>query len=105
MSKNSLGELTLSPLKEQGKFVFINREIRVNGKTSKGDYIKIHVDAYEHAQGKYFLKADSPVTVTMVVRGQPLQQELPGQTISLDERYNQAGELYKNQFYFGKVTS
>ncbi len=46
MSKNLLGELKLSPLKENGKFVFMNNEIRENGKLCKGDYIKIFADEY-----------------------------------------------------------
>ena len=53
MSKTSLGDLKLSPLKENGKFVFINNEVRVNGKLNKGDYIKIFVDGYEMKDGKY----------------------------------------------------
>ena len=40
MIKTSVGELKLSPLKEEGKFVFYNDFITINGKVSKGDKIK-----------------------------------------------------------------
>jgi hypothetical protein len=103
MSKNSLGELKLSPLKENGKFVFINNEIRVNGKLIKGDSIKIYVDAFEQQQGKYFMKGDTLAVFKITVRGTPLTHEHSGTSTSLDDVYNKACELYKSQFYFGKI--
>lgn len=103
MSKNSLGEIKLSPIKENGKFVFINNEVRVNGKLNKGDYIKIFVDAYELRNGKYLLNNSAPVPIKLVVRGTSLTHELTDTYETVDELYNKAGEMYKNQFYFGKV--
>lgn len=102
MSKNSLGQLKLSPLKENGKFVFINNEIRVNGKLNKGDSIRIFVSAYECNNGKYIIKDASPVS-KIIVRGIPMQHEHAENLESLDDLYEKVGELYKNQFYFGKT--
>ena len=73
MNKNTLGEIQLSPIKENGKFVFINREVRVNGKLNKGDYIKIFVDGYELQNGKYLIKSTSSPVSKIVVRGTPLE--------------------------------
>jgi len=102
MSKTSLGDLKLSPLKENGKFVFINNEVRVNGKLNKGDYIKIFVDSYEMKDGKYILKGENPSS-KLVVRGLPIQYE-PTQTVAtIDELYQKVSEMYRNQFYFGKT--
>lgn len=103
MNKNTLGEIKLSPLKENGKFVFINNEVRVNGKLNKGDLIKIFVDGYEQQNGTYLLKHITPPMSKMVVRGIPFQYELSTEYATIDELYNKVGEMYKNQFYFGKV--
>jgi hypothetical protein len=103
MNKNSLGELKLSPIKENGKFVFINSEIRVNGKLNKGDSIKIFVDSYEEKGGQYIVKGPSNPSSKMVVRGIPLIFEHPDDVYSVEELYDKVGEMYKNQFYFGKV--
>ena len=103
MSKNTLGEIKLSPLKENGKFVFISNEIRVNGKLNKGDYIKIFVDGYEQKNGKYILKNTTQPASKMVVRGTPLEQTHFGDFNTVEELYEKVGEMYKNQFYFGKT--
>lgn len=103
MSKNSLGELKLSPIKENGKFVFINNEVRVNGKLNKGDSIKIFVDAYEVQDGKYVIPTTTPSSSKMVVRGLPLLHDHPAEIATIEELYNKVGEMYKNQFYFGKI--
>lgn len=103
MNKNSLGELKLSPIKENGKFVFINSEVRVNGKLNKGDSIRIFVDAYEMQDGEYLVKGLSQPTSKIVVRGNPLTFELEAGTASINDLYNKVGEMYKNQFYFGKI--
>ena len=103
MNKNSLGELKLSPIKENGKFVFINSEVRVNGKLNKGDSIRIFVDAYEMQDGEYLVKGLSQPTSKIVVRGNPLTVELQEGTVSINDLYNKVGEMYKNQFYFGKI--
>jgi len=103
MSKNTLGEIKLSPIKENGKFVFINNELRVNGKLNKGDYIKIFVDAYELQNGKYLIKHVTPPTSKIVVRGTALQHEHSTDFVNMDDLYSKVGEMYKNQFYFGKT--
>ena len=103
MSKNTLGEIKLSPIKENGKFVFINNEVRVNGKLNKGDYIKIFVDAYELQNGKYAIRHITPPYSKIVVRGTPLQHEHSADFNTIDELYAKVGEMYKNQFYFGKI--
>ena len=103
MSKNTLGELKLSPIKENGKFVFINNEVRVNGKLNKGDYIKIFVDSYEMKDGSYLIKNSSLPSSKIVVRGTPLTHEHSIEIITIDDLYNTVGEMYKNQFYFGKT--
>jgi hypothetical protein len=104
MSKNSLGELKLSPIKENGRFVFINNEIRVNGKLNKGDCIKIYVDGYEMRDGIYRLNNTAQPTSKLVVRGLPLQHMHPETYETVDDLYNEASQIYKNQFYFGKTT-
>lgn len=105
MIKNSLGELKLSPLKDDGRFVFINNEVRVNGKVNKGDYVKIYVEAYEQRGATYVLKEGKKPYAKMVVRTQtPIVKDLDcAPDATLDELYEKAGELYKNQFYFGKT--
>jgi hypothetical protein len=103
MIKNTLGEIKLSPLKENGKFVFINNEVRVNGKLNKGDYIKIFVDGYEMQNGKYVLKNTTSPSSKIVVRGTPLLHDHAGEFATIDDLYAKVGEMYKNQFYFGKT--
>jgi hypothetical protein len=101
MIKTSIGELKLSPIKENGKFVFINTFITINGKVSKGDSIKIFVDAYQQANGKHLISSGNPSAV-LVVRGQEhANTEANGHT-SVEDYYNHVSELYKNLFYFGK---
>jgi len=103
MSKNSLGELKLSPLKENGKFVFINNEVRVNGKLNKGDSIRIFVDSYEAQNGKYLITGNNPPKSRIVVRGTPLEHEHVTESAFVEDLYNKISEMYKNQFYFGKI--
>ena len=105
MIKSTLGELKLSPLKEDSRFVFINNEVRVNGKLNKGDYLKIFVEAYEQRGATFVLKGEKMPYVKMVVRAQaPIVQDLAcAPEATLDEMYEKAGTLYKNQFYFGKT--
>jgi hypothetical protein len=103
MCKNSLGELKLSPLKENGKFVFLNNEIKVNGKINKDDYIKIYVDAFEAMGNKYFMKNTTVPLVRFKVRGNIIEESLPAETTSISDLYDKASEMYKNVFYFGKL--
>src|SRR6476620_8031494 len=71
--KNSIGELKLSPIKEDGKFVFFNDFITINGKVSKGDKIKIFVDNYEVKTNKYFIDPKISAAATLTVRGENIQ--------------------------------
>lgn len=103
VAKSSLGTLLLSPLKENGKFVFLNREIKVNGKVSKGDYIKIFVDSYEVAEGQYFLQGNNPPYAKLMVRGKPSDQEFSPEIKSVKALYDMASEHYKNLYYFGVI--
>jgi len=103
MRKTSLGELKLSPLKENGKFVFINNEIRVNGKLNKGDYIKLYVDSYEQQQGKFLIRGNSNPSSKIVVRGLPLLHDHEEIIESVEDLYSKVSEMYRNQFYFGKT--
>ena len=103
MSKTTLGELKLSPLKEDGCFVFINNEIRMNGKLNKGDSVKIFVEGYELQNGKYLIKGSSTPKYKLVVRGIPILLSHQTPVTTIDELYQKVCELYKNQFYFGKV--
>jgi len=100
---NSLGQIKLSPIKENGKFVFINNELRVNGKLNKGDYIKIYVDSYEVQNGKHLIKHITPPTSKIVVRGTPFLHEHSMEFATVEDLYSKVGEMYKNQFYFGKI--
>lgn len=103
MSKNLLGELKLSPLKENGKFVFMNNEIRVNGKLCKGDCIKIYVDEYMMKDGKFYLKNAGTLQLKMIVRGNNMSMESAFDTTVMDEIYTKVADIYRNQFYFGKT--
>ena len=104
MTKNTLGEIKLSPLKENGKFVFINSEVRINNKMNKGDYIKIFVEGYEVRDGKHFIKGAANPSSKMIVRGDtPLTQEFPMTFETIEDLYLKVGEMYRNQFYFGKT--
>jgi len=103
MTKNTLGEIKLSPIKENGKFVFINNEVRVNGKVNKGDYIKLFVDGYELQNGKYILKNTTAPASKIVVRGTPLNHQHGEEITTIEDLYLKVGEMYKNQFYFGKT--
>ena len=103
MSKNLLGELKLSPLKENGKFVFMNNEIRVNGKLCKGDYIKIFADEYVMKDGNFFLKNAGTLELKMIVHGNSITMVHAFESIAMDEIYTKVADLYRNQFYFGKT--
>ncbi|MGN6566357.1 MAG: hypothetical protein ACTHJ0_00315 [Flavipsychrobacter sp.] len=101
MIKTSVGELKLSPIKEEGKFVFYNDFITINGKVSKGDRIKIFVDSYAAENGKYTIKAGKP-SAELIVRGETFRHDNADTTATVEDYYNQVSELYKQHFYFGK---
>lgn len=101
MIKNSIGELKLSPMKDEGMFVFYNDFITINGKVSKGDRISIFVPGYEVKEGKYHLDPDKMSKAELVVRGQKVTQEALKGHKTIDDLYQQVSNLYKDQFYFG----
>lgn len=101
MIKNSIGELKLSPIKENGKFVFFNDFITINGKVSKGDRITLFVDSYEFKSNKYYLADSSPASAELVIRGiKNIVEPLAGFG-TINDLYDKASELYKESFYFG----
>ncbi len=102
MIKTSIGELKLSPVKENGKFVFINDFITINGKVSKGDRIHIYVEAYELNNGKYLIKSGNPSSFMLIVRGEQLELTDKEGHSSIEDLYNHVSEQYKSHFYFGK---
>jgi hypothetical protein len=75
----------------------------VNGKLNKGDYIKIFVDGYELQNGKYLIKSANPPSSKIVVRGTSFKHEYSELFTFIDDLYDKVGEMYKNQFYFGKI--
>jgi hypothetical protein len=101
MIKTSVGELKLSPIKEEGKFVFYNDFITINGKVSKGDRIKIFVDSYLPENGKYAIKSGQP-SAELIVRGEEFKHNSTEAPATVEDYYNQVSELYKQHFYFGK---
>ena len=102
MCKSSIGELKLSPIKDDGKFVFLNTEVRVNGKLNKGDAVKIYVSNYEFKNGQYHLSESSEPFSKIVVRGNAVAFSTDKQYTNVQELYTDVSEFYKNQFYFGK---
>lgn len=101
MIKSSVGELKLSPIKEEGKFVFFNDFITINGKVSKGDKIKIFVDSYKQDGDKILIPEASPSSAALVVRGvQYRHDDLTGME-TMSKLYEHVSTLYKNRFYFG----
>lgn len=103
MYKNSVGELKLLPIKDEGKFVFLNDAVRVNGKLNKGDYIKILVNSYQQANNDYILSEDSAPVCKMIVRNVRVEFPIAENFNTIAQLYDSASEFYKNQFYFGKV--
>lgn len=101
MIKNSIGELKLSPIKENGKFVFFNDFITINGKVSKGDRITLFIDSYDFSNGKYHIDTASHATAELIVRGTTHRYDGLTGFQTINELYNKASELYKECFYFG----
>jgi hypothetical protein len=101
MIKTSIGELKLSPIKENGKFVFFNDFISINSKISKGDRISIFVDGYEIVGGKHMIKAGTPATALLVVRGKEHAHTDTSGAAAIEDYYKLVSEEYKNLFYFG----
>lgn len=105
MSKNTLGKLTLSPVKEDGRFVFINPEIRMNNKLNKGDSIKIYVSSYQQTGDRHVINGDANPVSKIVVRGNTIKQEHTSTFGSVEDLYEEVCTIYRNQFYFGKSTT
>jgi len=101
MAKTSIGELKLSPVKENGRFVFFNDLITINGKVSKGDNVKIFVDAYQAAGGKFKILSGTP-SALLTVRGQEHVHNDGTSYATVEDYYTVVTEAYKNHFYFGK---
>lgn len=101
MIKSSVGELKLSPMKEESRFVFYNDFVTINGKVSKGDKIKIFVESYQPANDKITIPADRPAFAVLVVRGEQFRHEDITGHDTMDKLYEHVSTLYKNRFYFG----
>jgi hypothetical protein len=101
MIKNSIGELKLSPIKENGKFVFFNDFITINGKVSKGDRITLFVDSYEFKTEKYHLTSNKSASAELIIRGVKHNYNPLDGYSTINEMYDKAAELYKENFYFG----
>lgn len=105
MLKSSIGELKLSPLKEDGMFVFYNDFITINGKVSKGDEVKIFIPGYEEKFGRFHITKDKPCKASLVVRGQQKwENDITGYE-TLDRLYDHVTAVYKEHFYFGDQQS
>lgn len=101
MIKNSIGELKVSPLKEDGMFVFFNDFITINGKVSKGDEIRIYVPKYDNQAGEFKLDMAQSSKAKLVVRGKEKQHENLVGYSTLDKLYEHVSGLYREDFYFG----
>ncbi len=102
MIKNSTGELKLSPIKEEGKFVFFNDFITINGKVSKGDKMKIFVSSYQQQNGKFVIDPNSSADAVLVVRGATSRHENISGYDTVDKLYDHVSGLFKESFYFGE---
>jgi len=102
MYKNSIGELKLMPIKDEGKFIFVNDTIRLNNKHNKGDSIKILVSDYKVSNGKHILSHEVALLCKLIVRGEKMEFPIETLFTSVEDLYEKASEYYKNQFYFGK---
>ena len=101
MIKSSVGELKLSPIKEEGRFVFFNDFITINGKVSKGDKIKIFVESYNPQGTKVLIPQASSSSAILVVRGAQHRHDGITGMETMEKLYEHVSTLYKNKFYFG----
>ena len=102
MIKASIGELKLSPIKDDGMFIFYNDFITINGKVAKGDKINIYVESYEQAGGKHIIKPGKAAKAEITVRGDVHQVTNEQGLLTVEDFYQSVSETYKNYFYFGK---
>ena len=101
MVRTSIGELKLSPIKEDGKYVFYNDFITINGKVAKGDRINIFVMGYDEVNGKHIIKPGQPAEAKMTVRGEEHLHTDDKNHTTVEAFYEYVTELYKSRFYFG----
>ena|SRR5690606_23192282 len=101
MIKSSIGELKISPIKEDSMFVFFNDFITINGKVSKGDSVKVYVKQFDNKTGVFVLDKASPAKAALVVRGKEKQHDNITGYETLDKLYDHVSALYKEHFYFG----
>ncbi|MCB0696108.1 MAG: hypothetical protein KDC07_02005 [Chitinophagaceae bacterium] len=101
MIKSSIGELKISPIKEDGMFVFFNDFITINGKVSKGDSVKVFVQQYDNKTGTFVLDKQDAAKASIIVRGkEKLHENITGYD-TLDKLYEHVSALYREHFYFG----
>lgn len=101
MIKSTIGELKISPIKEDGMFVFFNDFITINGKVSKGDSVKVFVKHYDNKTGTFQLDKADAAKAILVVRGKEKQHDNITGYETLNKLYDHISALYKEQFYFG----
>lgn len=101
MIKSTIGELKISPIKEDGMFVFFNDFITINGKVSKGDSVKVFVKQYDNKTGTFQLDKADAARAVLVVRGkEKLHENITGYE-TLNKLYDHVSALYREHFYFG----
>jgi hypothetical protein len=102
MVKTSIGALKLSPLKEDGRFVFYNDIITINGKISKGDRIDLLVEGYEIIANTYYIKKGNAAKAIVIVRGEKHEYTDAGEHATVEDLYRYVSELYKTNYYFAR---
>lgn len=101
MIKSTIGELKISPIKEDGMFVFFNDFITINGKVSKGDSVKVFVKQYDNKTGTFQLDKADAAKAVLVVRGKEKQHDNITGYETLSKLYDHVSALYREHFYFG----
>ncbi len=101
MIKSTIGELKISPIKEDGMFVFFNDFITINGKVSKGDSVKVFVKQYDNKTGTFQLDKADAARAVLVVRGKEKQHDNITGYETLNKLYDHVSALYREHFYFG----
>ena len=102
MIKTSIGELKLAPIKEDGRFVFYNDFITINGKVSKGDRISLLVEGYEITGNLYHIKEGNAPKAVLIVRGEKHEYTDTDAHGTVEDLYQHISEMYKTKFYFSK---
>ncbi|MBW7912442.1 MAG: hypothetical protein H3C54_01765 [Taibaiella sp.] len=103
MIKSTIGELKISPIKEDGMFVFFNDFITINGKVSKGDSVKVFVKQYDNKTGTFQLDKNEAAKAVLVVRGKEKQHDNITGYETLNKLYDHVSVLYREHFYFGEA--